>query len=171
MSIEGFGDRVEPFEELNRRFKDAYGIEPEIGLRSVTKQQCPVIEFARRTAAPGPRLAFSLKSDVLKRGQKLDAKISSGAGGNIGIFVVTPDGLMVNVSAMAVRSGKESAIEIPYDAFASKAGDGYLLLGVSSESALPAFERGKAREMTAFFNSLAQEGRGISAAVKFVRKR
>jgi eukaryotic-like serine/threonine-protein kinase len=173
VSIEGFGDRLEPFEELNRRFKDAYGIEPEIGLRSVTKQQCPVIEFARRTAGPGSRMAFALKSDVLQRGQKLDAKISGGAVGNIGIFVVTPDGLMVNVSALAERSGDESAIQIPYEAFASKAGDAYLLLAVSSENALPAFERGKAREMAAFFEALrqGQEEGGINAAVKFVRKR
>jgi hypothetical protein len=173
VSIEGFGDRVEPFEELNRRFKGAYGIEPEIGLRTVTKQQCPVVEFARRTAGSDPRMAFGLKSDVLKRGQKLDANISGAGGDNIGIFVVTPDGLMVNVSAMAERSGGETVIQIPYEAFASKAGDAYLLLAVSSDIPLPPFERGKAKETAAFFDALrpGQENGSVSAAVKFVRKR
>ena len=173
VSIEGFGDRVEPFEELNRRFKDAYGIEPEIGLRSVTKQQCPVVEFARRTAGSGPRMAFALKSDVVKRGQKLDAKISHAGGGNVGIYVVTPDGLMVNVSAMAERAEGESAIQIPYEAFASNAGNAYLLLAVRSGTALPAFDRGEAGEMAAFFDALTRgsDGQNVSAVVKFVRKR
>ena len=169
VSIEGFGNRVEPFEELNRRFKDAYGIEPEIGLRSVTKQQCPVIEFARRAASPGASMALAMNSDVLKRGEKLDARLTSG-GGNVGIFVVTPDGLMVNVTEMANRSGDGLVIEIPYEAFASKAGDAYLLLAVRSKDELPAFDRGKAKEMAAFFEALAN-GPGVSAAVKFVRKR
>ncbi len=173
VSIEGFGNRVEPFEDLNRRFKDAYGIEPEIGLRSVTKQQCPVVEFARGTAGSDSNLEFALKSDVLKRGEKLTAKISHAGRENVGIYVVTPDGLMVNVSALAERSGDESAIQIPYEAFVSKAGDAYLLLAVSSGNALPAFDKGRGKEVAAFFDALTQgpPGQSISAAIKFVRKR
>lgn len=173
VTIEGFGDRVEPFEELNRRFKDVYGIEPEIGLRSVTKQQCPAVEFARRAAALNPPLALTLKSDLLKSGQPLEATLSHDGRENAGLYVITPDGLMVNVSAMASRSGGKSAIQIPYEALASKAGDAYLLLAIASDRRLPDFDKGKAKAMAAFFEELLKEPKSgnVSAVVKFVRKR
>jgi hypothetical protein len=131
------------------------------------------VELAKRMAALNPPLRLKLKSDVVKSGQSLDATLSHEGLETVGLYVVTPDGLMVNVSAMARRSGGQSAIEIPYEALASRAGDAYLLLAIASDHPLPEFDKGKDKAVAAFFGQLQKkaESGNVSAAVKFVRKR
>jgi eukaryotic-like serine/threonine-protein kinase len=170
MNIEGFGDRVEPFEELEKSFQTAFGTEPQIRLRAITKKQCPVVEFAHVSKS---QMAFALKIDLLKAGEPVDASLSNVTAENIGVFVVTPDGIIVNVTSMSNRYEDEVTIQIPNEALASKAGGEYLLLAVASNKPLASLDAKSASDAAAFLESLRQEGKGspVFSAVKYLRKK
>ncbi len=170
MSIEGFGDRVEPFERLDKSFQSAFGIEPQIRLRAITKKQCPVVDFAHMSKS---QMAFALKSDLLKAGEPVEASLTRVTAENVGVFVVTPDGIIVNVTSMSSRYEDEITIQIPNEALASKAGGEYLLLAVASDKLLASLDVKSARDAAAFLESLRQEGQGstVMSAVKYLRKK
>jgi eukaryotic-like serine/threonine-protein kinase len=170
ISIEGFGAQVEPFEKLDKSFKNAFGVEPQIRLRAVTSKQCPVVDFAHQTRSD---MAFSLKSDFLKGGEPVDAKLSGVQAENVSIFVVTPDGIIVNVTALSSRFDDEIIVQIPNEALASKAGSDYLLLAVASDKALVALDKSNAPDSRKFLQELGSEGKGtpITTAVKYLRKK
>jgi eukaryotic-like serine/threonine-protein kinase len=169
VSIEGFGAQVEAFEKLDKSFKAAFGIEPQIRLRAVTSKQCPIVDFARLTRSD---MMFSLKSDLLKLGQSVEAKLSGVKGENVSVFVVTPDGIIVNVTSLSSRFDDEVIVKISNEALASKAGNDYLLLAVSSDKALVALDTTNAPDPRKFFLELADEGQGakLSSAVKYLKK-
>jgi eukaryotic-like serine/threonine-protein kinase len=170
MSIEGFGDRVEPFEKLDKSFQTAFGVEPQIRLRAITKKQCPVVEFVHVSKS---QMAFALKTDFLKAGEPVDASLSNVTAENIGVFVVTPDGIIVNVTSMSNRYEDEVTIQIPNEALVSRAGGEYLLLAVASDKPLASLDSKGAPDAAAFLESLRQEGKGgtVTSAVKYLRKK
>lgn len=170
VGIEGFGDRVEPFEKLDKSFQSAFGVEPEIRLRAITKKQCPVVEFAHQSLS---KMAISLKSDLLHAGEPVDGSLANVAADNLGIFVITPDGVIVNVTSLSNRFESDVTIQIPNEALASKAGGEYLLLAVASDKPLSALDEKGAPDAAAFLKKLRLEGEGgaLESAVKFLRKK
>jgi eukaryotic-like serine/threonine-protein kinase len=169
--IEGFGDSVAPFQDLEQRFQAAYGVEPSIGLRTVSKPQCPVVDFVKETTS-GSKMAFFVQSDLLENNEPMRATLSYIDGENIGIFVVTPDGLMINVTGLAKRFKDEAVLEIPYSAFASAAGDAYLLFALASDKRVKNFERIRVEKQEPFFDALRKEGEGsLAATIMYIRKK
>ncbi len=169
--IEGFGDRVEPFQDLEQRFQSAHGFEPDIGLRTVSKPQCPVVDFVRETVS-NSKMAFFVQSDLLENNEPMRATLSYIEGENVGIFVVTPDGLMINVTSLAKRFKDEAVLEIPYSAFASSAGDAYLLFAVASDNPVKSFDRIKIDKQELFLEALRKESSGsLAATIMYIRKK
>lgn len=169
--IEGFGDRVEPFQDLEQRFQAAYGFEPSIGLRTVLKPQCPIIDFVRETPS-NSQMAFFVQSDLLESNEPMRATLSYIEGANMGIFVVTPDGIMINVTSLAKRFKDEAVLEIPYSAFASSAGDTYLLFAVASVNPVKSFDRIKIDKQELFFDTIRKESSAsLATAITYIRKK
>jgi eukaryotic-like serine/threonine-protein kinase len=169
VSIEGFGAQVEPFEKLDKSFKSAFGVEPQIRLRAITSKQCPVVDFARQTRS---NMAFSLTSDLLKSGEPVDAKLSGVQVENVSVFVVTPDGIIVNVTSLSSRFDDEVIVQIPNEALASKAGSDYLLLAVASDKALVVLDQKNAPDPRKFLRDLSNEAQGgkLASAMKYLKK-
>jgi eukaryotic-like serine/threonine-protein kinase len=170
VSIEGFGSQVEPFEKLDQSFKSAFGVEPQIRLRAVTSKQCPVVDFVNQTRS---EMAFSLKSDLLNAGEAVDAKLSGVKAENVSIFVVTPDGIVVNVTSLTSRFDEEIIVQIPNEALASKAGSDYLLLAVAADKPLAALDKANAPDPRKFVQELGGEAQGapLATAIKYLRKK
>lgn len=170
VTIEGFGTQVEPFQKLEKSFKTVFGVEPQIRLRATTSKQCPIVDFAHLTRS---EMAFSLKSDFVKNGEPIDAKLLGVQGENVSIYVVTPDGIIVNVTSLSSRFDDEVIVQIPNEALASKAGSDYLLLAIASDKALTALDTTNAADPRKFFQELDSEGKGakIASAVKYLRKK
>jgi eukaryotic-like serine/threonine-protein kinase len=170
VSIEGFGSKVEPFEKLDKSFKNEFGVEPQIRLRAITSKQCPVVDFAHQTRS---EMTFSLKSDLLNNGEPVDAKLSGVKAENVSIFVVTPDGIVVNVTSLSNRFDDEVVIQIPNEALASKAGSDYMLLAVAADKPLVTLDKPNAPDPRKFLMELGGEGEGtrISSAIKYLRKK
>ncbi len=100
VSIEGFGQSVDPFARLLADFTSAHGVEPDIGVRLINDPQCPVLDFmnaARDTAGLPATILLDNKLDVLKSGEAVIGRIEGLAGRSAALFLVNGPGGATNL--------------------------------------------------------------------------
>lgn len=173
ISIEGFGTVAEPFEDLEKRFRSAFGFDPDIGVRQIGDKQCPVIDLASSAAARAAAIDVHIPDDLLEAGEALDATVTGLPYKHVALFVVTAGGALVNVTAAAQASGRGVTLSIPASQLKST-GDSYLLLGVASDKPLDALDAERAETADAFVRTLnaeaAEQGAQIAAGVEYFRR-
>ena len=173
VEVEGFGREAAPFQDMDRRFAEAFGREAQIGVRLVTDAQCPLVEFARALPSPERQPRLSVRSDTLGPGEPLMASLENADGASAALFVATPDGVLVNVSEAARRVDDAVMLELPNEAFSSAKGTSYLLVAVVADGALGALDRARADDLDRFLADLDAEARRagvrLSTALKYLR--
>ncbi|MEP3348227.1 MAG: protein kinase [Litoreibacter sp.] len=101
VSIEGFATSAQPFEVLLKDFETAHGVEPDIGVRIVRDNQCPVLDFVSkldRSGATAPVL--ELDTDVLRSGDTLSGKLTGVLGRPVYLFLVSGKGGAFNLTSL-----------------------------------------------------------------------
>ena len=102
--IDGYGRGREPFDALDKSFRDAMGVPAAIGVRKVTAPQCPALGFAKRFLAVREPLRFDVARTQLQRGgDRLEGAIETRAE-HVRFLIVDDDGLVNDLSS---RLGQE----------------------------------------------------------------
>ena len=100
-ALEGFGASAEPFAALDAEFRRKIGFEADIGVRQVTKPQCPAVAFLdrlRREQSRAPRL--DIDRDKLANGDVLSGMIDRYGDRNVHLVLVSDAGMVQNVSQL-----------------------------------------------------------------------
>lgn len=101
VSIEGFATDAAPFEELLKDFSAAHGVEPDIGVRIVRENQCPVLDFVARLDRSGAAApVLELDTDVLQSGDTLSGKLTGVLGRPVYLFLVSGKGGAFNLTSL-----------------------------------------------------------------------
>ncbi|WP_051955905.1 serine/threonine-protein kinase [Beijerinckia mobilis] len=80
VEIDGFGREREPFDALDRSFKDVIGAQATISLRKVVSAQCPVLAFAKRFLATVDPPRFDVeRARLIYAGDRLEGTIDARA--------------------------------------------------------------------------------------------
>ncbi len=154
VQIDGYGRGREPFDALDKSFKDAMGVPAAIGVRKVTAPQCPALGFAKKFLATREPLRFDVARTQLQRsGDKLEGAIETRAE-HVRFLIVDDDGLVNDLSA---RLGQEPGRrDFAMELRATRPGP---VLLVAIAGATPISLAGAARAATAreVFAKLAEE--------------
>ncbi len=112
-SIEGFGTSVEPFQALLKAFKDAEGIEPDIGVRLIERPQCAVADFleALKNTAP-ERPVLTLSKDIIRSGDTIRGALDKVEGRTTQVLLVDNEGLVHSLGQSLRRSGEQTYFNI-----------------------------------------------------------
>jgi serine/threonine-protein kinase len=113
--MEVFANSVQAASALDEGFKQANGFEAQIFLRQVSAAQCAVVDFLDRVGAASqnsPQLAIA--ADRLRAGESLKGTVSAAEGRHVELLLVSPEGLVENVSVEA-QGSPEGAFDIPLD--------------------------------------------------------
>jgi serine/threonine-protein kinase len=152
--IEGYGRGREPFDALDKSFKDATGVPAAISVRKVTAPQCPALGFAKKFMDVREPLRFDVARTQLQRsGDKLEGAIETRAE-NVRFLIVDDEGLVNDLSA---RLGQEPGRrDFAMELRATRPGP---VLLVAIAGATPISLAGAARAATAkeVFAKLAEE--------------
>ncbi|CAN2534898.1 Serine/threonine-protein+kinase+PknD [Methylocapsa aurea] len=152
--IDGYGRSREPFDALDKSFRDATGVPAAIGVRKVTAPQCPALGFAKKFLAVREPLRFDVARTQLQRsGDKLEGAIETRAE-NVRFLIVDDEGLVNDLSA---RLGQEPGRrDFAMELRATRPGP---VLLVAIAGATPISLAGAARVATAkeVFAKLAEE--------------
>jgi serine/threonine-protein kinase len=100
-ALEGFGASAEPFTVLDADFRRAIGFEADIGVRQVTKPQCPAIGFLQRLRSErsrAPRL--DIERDGLRNGDVLSGMIDRYGDRNVDLVLVSDSGTVQQLSQL-----------------------------------------------------------------------
>jgi Protein kinase domain len=104
--IEGFGDSAAPFEALDADFRRINGFEASIGVRQVTRAQCPAVAFLDRTRNERARPPLLLLESVsLRNGDTLSGSIEGYGERRIELLYVSDDGMVRNLTAQLKPGG------------------------------------------------------------------
>jgi hypothetical protein len=111
VQLEGFGTSVAPFSTLLDRFTAAHGVEPDIGVRLIDANQCPVLDFMNSIKGNRgiiPSLILDNASDILKSGETVSGRIEGLAGRSVALFLVNGAGGSTNLKPWTSRSSDGS---------------------------------------------------------------
>lgn len=106
--IEGFGAATQPFDAFERAFKRDQGFDASIGVRQVSRAQCPAISFLSQLGtnqARAPRI--SLNATEVRNGETLGGTIENFANRVVELLLVSETGKVQNVS-YALKPGVDS---------------------------------------------------------------
>jgi serine/threonine protein kinase len=99
VEIDGFGRGREPFDALDKSFKDAIGVPAAISVRRVAAPQCPALAFAKRFLGIQDPPRFDVARSQLQRtGDRLEGAIETRAD-YVQFLVVDDDGLVTDLTS------------------------------------------------------------------------
>ncbi|CAO4176430.1 protein kinase domain-containing protein [Methylorubrum aminovorans] len=106
-TIEAFGSTPAPFMAFDEAFQRNLGFEPEINLRQVTAEQCPLIDYLARQTGPraAQKPALSLKSDLLRSGDELVVSADARADKHVELLLISDEGAVHSLAGYAKRAG------------------------------------------------------------------
>jgi eukaryotic-like serine/threonine-protein kinase len=107
VQLEGFGTSVDPFSKLLDEFTATHGVEPDIGVRLIDANQCPVLDFMNAIKANRgitPSLVLDNSSDILKSGETVSGRLEGLAGRSVALFLVNGAGGSTNLKPWISRS-------------------------------------------------------------------
>ncbi len=168
--IEGYGAAVEPFQKLDDAFKRANGFDADIGVRQVTRQQCPAINFLQRLRGHPNGTRLEISETSLQSGQILSGSIGAAGTDHVELLLISDDGSVHNLSALAKSNGDAKVFKLRMQLANSKTAQPQLLMAVASAKPLGAFqpsETDAAQVFPAALAEAAQTGQTISAAARY----
>jgi hypothetical protein len=150
--IEGYGASIDPFSTLDEAFKRANRFEADIGVRTVTKAQCPAITFLsriRKDQGPAPRVQIG--AGTLKSGQPLTGTVEGFGDRHVELLLVSDGGWVENVSSRLGRAGDGKTFNIPLQRIGAPGPQPQLLIVVASVRPLDTLRPRGAVEADLFF--------------------
>jgi serine/threonine protein kinase len=176
-ALEGFGASPAPFETLDADFHRTLGIEPDIGVRQVTQQQCPAISFLsrlRNDRTQAPRL--DIDKATVRNGEVLTGMVDHFGDRNVDLILVSDSGTVQNLSQLLKPGTDAKTFKIGMQRNESGGGSGggrqpQLLLAIASASPLASLRSGQAMAAAELFpnlvNEAAQTGQKLGASARY----
>lgn len=172
--IEGYGVSISPFNALDEAFKRAHRFEADIGVRQVTKPQCPAVTFLSRIRddrGPTPRLQIAETN--LKSGQALTGTIDGYGDRNVELLLVSDDGSVLNVSSLLKPAGDGKSFNLRMQRTGAAGPQPQLLIAVASSKGLDTLRPRGAVEADLFFplvtGEAARLGQRLQATAKYFK--
>ncbi len=112
VEIEGFSTSTRPFERMMNEFREAHGLEPDIGVRLIRTQQCAVPEFLQevRGIAGGKPVELVLSSDLIRSGEAIKGGMSGIKDRISGLLLVDTDGFVHNLDIPGITNKTDSLL-------------------------------------------------------------
>jgi hypothetical protein len=136
-TIEGFGTKPAPFEALDKAVLGAHGFEPLIAVRSVTAEQCVVLDFAatlNRGVANTPTI--SLQQADIPPGEPVIGRIEGIGGRQVAFLLVTNDGTVINLAKGLTPAADGATFSLPLTSDAQSLKTSQVLIAVTSDTPL-----------------------------------
>jgi len=172
--IDGYGVSIGPFQALDQAFKRAYRFEADIGVRQVTKAQCPAVTFLsqlRKAAGAAPHLEIGATS--LKSGQALTGKIDGFGNSHVELLLVSDEGSVLNVSSLLKPAGSGKTFNLRMQRTGASGPQPQLLIAVTSSKPLDTLRPRGAVEADLFFplvlGEAARSGQTIAASARYFK--
>lgn len=119
-TIEGFGSSAEPFVTFDAAFKKALGYEAQISLRSVTRAQCPMVDFLRQLGRDIDRSpVMQIGAFTMKSGDTLSGTVDSDPRRHLGILLIGDDGMVYNLANFTRREGGKASFSLKLESTAA----------------------------------------------------
>ena len=167
-SLEGFGVSTRPFEVLDDAFKKQIGFAADIGVRQVTAQQCPAINFLARLPdgrTRPPRI--DIDKTHLTSQDTLNGSVDQYGSRAVQLFLVGPRG---NINPIPLKDGIDAKTFALRIRPTSDRSEPILLMAVAGDG-LQGLRFDKPAEE--FFSEILNEARrtneALSVAVRYVR--
>jgi serine/threonine-protein kinase len=172
--IEGYGASAAPFHTLDEAFKRAHRFEADIGVRQVTKAQCPAITFLNRIRKdPGPAPRLQIAATNLKSGQALTGTVDGYGSRHVELLLVSDEGSVLNVSRLLKPAGNGMTFNLRMQRTGAAGPQPQLLIAVATAKPLDTLQPRGAVEADLFFPLVAGEaarsGETISATAKYFK--
>jgi serine/threonine-protein kinase len=115
VEIEGFGADIGPFERMLDAFETEFGREPEIHVRPITEQQCPVADFLRGLGeSSGDAPSLVLQRSILAHGDRLTGHVIFPDNSRPHLLLIDAAGNMSNLD-VHLASGTRTSFSIPIE--------------------------------------------------------
>lgn len=119
-TIEGFGSAAEPFVTFDAAFKKTQGYEAQISLRSVTRAQCPMVDFLRQLGRGIERSpVMQIGAFTMKSGDTLSGTVESDPRRHLDILLIGDDGMVYNLANFTRREGGKASFSLKLESTAS----------------------------------------------------
>jgi serine/threonine-protein kinase len=172
-AIEGFGTSAEPFVTFDKKFQHAFGFEADIGLRQVTRQQCPALAFMAklpRQIATEPRL--DIDRDSVRSGEVLSGIVDRFGTRNVDLILVSDTGTVQNLSNLLRPGTDAKTFNIGIRSTEDLTGrQPQLLMVIASPSPVNALKSGILTDANQFFpgvlTEVARSGTPLGAVVRY----
>ena len=172
--LQGLGTSAEPFEALDTAFLRDIGFEASIGVRLVTRAQCPAITFLGRTRASAPHL--DIDSVNLRAGDTLTGTVDGYGSRNIELLLVSDTGFAQNLSNLLKpgtgTGAKAFSLDMRRNA-GPRGGQPQLLIAVASPLPLEALRPGRPVRANQLFaaalSEAAKTGQPVAAIARYFK--
>jgi len=175
--LQGLGASAEPFEVLDMAFLRDIGFEASIGVRVVTRAQCPAITFLGRlrgTRASAPHL--DIDSVNLRAGDTLAGTVDGYGSRNIELLLVSDTGFAQNLSHLLKpgtgAGAKAFSLDMRRNA-GPRGGQPQLLIAVASPLPLEALRPGRPVRANQLFaaalSEAAKTGQPMAAIARYFK--
>ncbi len=171
--IEGYGESTGRFQAFVDGFKREQGFEPSVGIRQVTQDQCPAVQFLSQLHGDQSRAPrITLATTDVKNGETLSGTIENFENGVLEILLVTDKGQIRNLSNLLKPSLDSMSFSIGL-----QSGDNsvrpQLLLALSSSQSLGLLKQPQLGRADEFFGKLLSEARRnnvtVAGAVRYFK--
>jgi serine/threonine-protein kinase len=135
--LEVFSSEATPAEALDKAFHATQGFEAQLGVRLVTPDQCPAVNFLHRVARePGKPPTMTLTSFDIPRGHPLTGSLDGLDGRRVALLLVSDTGVVTDVSADAAPSGDGLAFTVRPETMRAPAARPNLLIALATREPL-----------------------------------
>jgi serine/threonine-protein kinase len=150
-SVEGFGDAIAPFEQLESDFTASNGFEPAINLRLVSPAQCAAVDLAERLGVnPVSAPIVAITAYSVGDGHPLAGTIQNANGRDVSMLLVADDGAVTRLDSFLSPTRDGASFSVPMVPDERSRGAAQLLLVIASNgplASLAGFETGQADDV------------------------
>ncbi|MGI9353659.1 MAG: hypothetical protein ACR2PF_00620, partial [Rhizobiaceae bacterium] len=175
VEIEGFSTSTRPFEKMLQAFRDAHGIEPDIGVRLIRQEQCAVPQFLQEIRPLGGKpLELVLSSDLIKSGEAIKGGMTGIKDRISGLLLVDSDGFVYNLDIAGITSKTDSLLTFAVETSLKTAvAVPQLVVGIASnvelESIKPIDPQAAEKIFPQILKEIREKGATVSASMKFFK--
>ena len=157
-TIEAFGATPAPFMAFDAEFQRTLGFEPQINLRQITLQQCPLADFMTRQAGQrgGRPPKLTLRSDRVRSGQELGGTAEARPEVQTEIFLLADDGLVYSLANYSRRTADAVTFSMRIEATGPDAKP-QIVLALTSAKPLTVLKSAGPTQAGRFFQQLTEE--------------
>ena len=175
VNIEGFSTSTKPFEKMLDAFRKDHGIEPEIGVRLIRREQCGVPQFLQDIREnAGKPVELVLSSDLIKSGEAIKGGMTGIKDRISGLLLVDSDGFVYNLDIPGITSKTDSLLTFAVETkLKTSVAVPQLVVGIASdvelESIKPVEPQLSGEIFPRILKEIREKGATVSASTKFFK--